>query len=110
MAIINAIDVMLNSPDNKDKVNNQILKGLKEAFRHVFFTILTNGMNENAAREILNQCINDGVCYDMERKCYDAGINVINSSQTDMEILRGAIAMVGVVLTCNQYISTTLNH
>ena len=52
----------------------------------------------------------DYTCYDLAHKAFDTEGRIINSCRTDIEILKGAIAMVGVVLTCNQYISSTLNH
>ena len=110
MAIISAVKQYLDEHKDVDPVERMILEGIFNAFRNVYRTILTNGYDDAKANIILDTCIDQNICYDMNNDDYDNAMKVINSCRTDIEILRGAIAMVGIVLTCNQYISTTLNH
>ena len=109
MAIIKAVDEY-RYKNNPTDLESSILDGIKNAFINVYRTILNNGYAADRSEEILNDCLKRGICYDMNIDSYDTEFKVINSCRTDIEILRGAIAMVGLVLTCNQYISTTLNH
>ena len=114
MSILMAIDRYKKDMQNEDSdanIKTSILNALNTAFREVYYTVLRNGMDENEARTVLGNSIINSVCYDMSRQEYDISKNhVINSCRTDIEILRGAIAMVAIVFTCNQYISTTLNN
>ena len=111
IAIIKAIEeyrdyTKINVDNHLETV---ILDGLTNAFKNVIFTIYKNGMSEEEAKAIVEENIRCGNCWDMNRHKYDEGEHVINSARTDIEILRGAIAMVAIVLTCNQYLSTTMN-
>jgi len=109
LAIIKAIDACDAIVDTY--LDQRILLCLSKAFYDVYKTILCNGMPEDEAMAIIHDCVkNNYMPYDMANGNIDKDGAVINSCQTDIEILRGAIAMVGVVLTCNQYISTTLNR
>jgi chaperonin GroEL (HSP60 family) len=111
MAIIDAIDKHLNEYESESAVRIEILKSLRNAFVDVYRTILANGMSKSDAEDVLNMSLSNKMCYDMATKTFDvSGERVINSCRTDIEILRGAIAMVAIVFTCNQYISTTLNR
>lgn len=109
MAIINAVLEYIKTK-HPEGIEYMITDGIFNAFRSVYRTILTNGYSNEEAEVILDKCIKEGICFDMNIHDYDHNMKVINSCRTDIEILRGAIAMVGLVLTCNQYISTTLNH
>lgn len=112
LAIVSAIDDIFSSSEKLDEVDTSILKGLRSAFLNVYRTILCNCMNDEAANDIIKSSVEekDYTCYDLAHKAFDTEGRIINSCRTDIEILKGAIAMVGVVLTCNQYISSTLNH
>ena len=109
LAIISIIDRMLSN--ELEELDRNILTSLRRAFLGVYKTILMNGMDEDAADKVIAKSISEGyICYDLARDNYDNEDRIINSCRTDIEILKGAIAMVAVVLTCNQYVSTTLNN
>ena len=109
LAIIKAIDE-LYKPGEIDEVDATIYEGLRRAFIGVYRRILKNGLDDDKVEDIINQSIEKGCCYNMVSEEFDTKGDIINSCRTDIEILKGAIAMVGVVLSCNQYISITLNH
>ena len=112
LAIIKAIDKLHANPmpGTEDEVDATIYEGLRAAFVSVYRVLLTNGMAEDEADQIIQKSIESGMCYDMVNHTMDTDGKIINSCRTDIEILKGAIAMVAVVLTCNQYISITLNN
>ena len=116
LAILKAIDkyrsdIADNIGNHQTIIKTIVLNALHEAFKEVYLTVLKNGMSEEKASKIVDESLKNYVCYDMSNEAYDETHNhVINSCRTDIEILRGAIAMVAIVFTCNQYISTTLNH
>lgn len=110
LAIIQAIDKLHNKQEVEDEVDATIYNGLRAAFISVYRVLLTNGMPEEEANAIIEKSVETGMCYDMVNHTMDTDGKIINSCRTDIEILKGAIAMVAVVLTCNQYISITLNN
>lgn len=73
-------------------------------FANVYAQVLRNKFtNEDFIHDIIVESIKRGACYNLITDKYDE--KVINSSRTDIEILRGAISMISVMLTCNQYVS-----
>ena len=108
MAIINAVRSLKDKAETP--LQKAILESIEQAFTHVYHRVLANAKSDEEAWEIVNKSIECGKCYDLVRECIDTDGNVINSSRTDIEILRGAITMVAIVFTCNQYISQTLNR
>lgn len=113
LAIIKAVNELLQSEAVKEMTNldKQILNKIRDAFINVYKIVLTNGIDEDEANDIIKISIDENyIPYNLAKHQFDESAEVINSCRTDIEILRGAIAMVAVVLTCNQYISSTLNH
>lgn len=111
LAIVKAIDMYfdLNYADITD-ADKFILDALKSSFVEVYRTVLSKGLSDDKVEAIIEESLMSYHCYDMFTNKMDSDYKVINSCRTDIEILKGAIAMVGVVLTCNQYISSTLNN
>lgn len=110
LAIIKAIKDYRHDYE-MDKVTYSILKGLEEAFINVYRTVLSNGIPDSEEVDtIIKESLDNNVCYDMVSHKFDTEGKVINSCRTDIEILKGSIAMTGLLLICNQYISSTLNH
>ena len=113
LAIIKAISIYnkkYREEKEMDTVTYTILDGLRKAFLNVYRTVLTNGLTNEEAEEIIEKSSKDFICYDLVKHDYDTEGKVVNSCRTDIEILKGAIAMTGVMLICNQYIASTLNH
>ena len=51
----------------------------------------------------------------MENRCYDLvtevySNDIINSCRTDIEILRSAIAIIGVIISSNQYLAADIKN
>lgn len=87
-----------------------ILHAISKAFINVYKRVLRNGIGtEEKVNEIAEALYDSskGV-YNLATNQYDQEDAVINSSKTDIEILKGAIEMVSIVLTCNQYISQAI--
>ena len=96
------------------ELETKILDTLKETFKAVFYQVLSNKFrtenpdgtytyDEEKINTIIENCINNKSCFNLITDEYDN--NVINSCMTDIEILRGAISVISIFLTCNQYIS-----
>ena len=125
MVIIEAASILANKyaklADNEtdgkkkkfyeNKLN--IAKAIIVAFNNVYLNILRNCFKDDQRiEEISEESINKGfIPFDLVDEDFDTDCKkIINSCRTDIEILKGAISMVGIVLTCNQYVSSTLNH
>lgn len=87
---------------------------LKGAFINTYETVLYNRFiaSDEEDRALVSQIIKD--TYD-NRKCYDLTTDefnelIINSSETDVEILRSTVSIVGLILSSNQYLSLVPNN
>ena len=111
LAIIRAIDICRDKYQAMDKVDWTIFESLRLSFLMVYRTVLSNCYTEEEADAIIKKSIeNNYTCFDLVKHEFDTESKVINSCRTDIEILKGAIAMTGVMIICNQYIASTLNH
>lgn len=105
LIIVKVIDEILNGPDMLSNEYAQALTIIRETFVNVYKQVLRNkfGDQESLVESFAKQSIERGTCYNLITNQFDK--SVINSSRTDIEILRGAISMISVMFTCNQYIS-----
>ena len=90
-----------------DDTDSSIIAAIKEAFKKVFFTVLHNAYENDSTKnydEIFNGAIESKKCYDILTETYSG--DVINPAHTDVEILSGALSIVSLILSSNQYIST----
>lgn len=119
LAIFNAIDKMCSriynadtetTPDD-DVLKLEILSLIQESFLDVIVTIYKNKDENQYARErvkyILSEAQRIQKCYDLTKDEFTE--DIINSSQTDIEILRGAISIIGTIMSANQYVATYIN-
>ena len=97
-----------NGEENTDSAEFQTIKLLQEAFTSVISTIYSNKDEKftyDEVRTILGRVMLEGnCCFDLNTEQYSD--KIINSVRTDIEILRGAISIVGTIMSANQYIST----
>lgn len=113
LAIIEAIDTWRR--DNycePGSLTDYILIGLRDAFLKVYRTVLSNCYtDEKKVDDIIDKSIKASyTCFNMATHEFDVNNNIINSCRTDIEILKGSIAMVAVVLSCNQYLSDRIRY
>lgn len=101
------INKILKSEDC-EVVRKEMFNIIKNAFLNVFKTIITNkySNNECSFDEIVNNCINtdsEPVCYDLVTDTYSH--DIINSCETDIEILKATASIISLLNSSNQYIS-----
>lgn len=102
-----AIDNILSQYDMDDTHRNMYCI-IKNAFKHVLFTIFDNkciidDINNNVNEKIYKECVANRVCYDIVKEEYSA--NIINSCETDIEILKATASIISLLISSNQYIS-----
>lgn len=89
-----------------DKFTYEFLNALREAFLKTITSIYQNKTPEftrDKVEDIIIECIDKSSSFDLITEKYTD--DIINSCRTDIEILKGSIAMVTMMLSANQYIS-----
>ena len=81
---------------------------IKKAFLNVFKTILRNKYDEepnDLFTIIIDKCMNsdEPICYDLVSETYSK--DIINSCETDIEILKATASIISLLNSSNQYIS-----
>lgn len=97
----------IDKNDEKATQNNKLiimlLSALRTGFISVYQSVLANAnITEDRANDIINESINCGITYNIESEEFDG--YVINSCETDIEILRAVIDLVGLISTSNQLV------
>jgi len=86
-----------------------ILDTVFSAFKKSFLTVLENAhINKEKAEEIIDTCLMEDKIYNVKLRRYenDNETNVINSAQTDIEIIKASFSIIGLLATSNQFITT----
>lgn len=98
----------LKNQDALDILEGNIINTIYYSFIEVILNIYTNKYpyNRQSITEIISKALTYEQSYDLNTDSYSN--NIINSIQTDIEILRGAISIVGTILSANQYIASEI--
>ena len=94
-----------NLDQDKDFVED-VIKSIKKAFLESFLAVLNNRFQENKSHDIVEKCVDEHMIYNLkkERLEYMNETHIINSAETDIEILKSAISIIGLLATSNQFI------
>ena len=99
---------------SQDETQDKYFKLIRKAFADVFIKVLHNkykdedgSMDESEIEHIaymktVDKCIDQKICFDLVNEYYSH--DIINSCQTDIEILRAGASIVALLLSSNQYI------
>lgn len=101
---IAAHEVMLT--EELDSVDQEIIKAITRAFQSVFAQVIRNrdvDATDAEIQEIINSSVDNGMCFDLINNVNNP--NIINPCYTDVEILKAAVSIVGILLTSNQYVA-----
>ena len=129
LATMNVIKTLLNDVD-RDDTEREILQMIYDVFFEMGMTVLRNKFDDVVVREvhfpypinnetsvltnkeILEVAINNEYGYDLlnERFMTDDDCVVINSTLTDIEILKGIVSILSTMLTSNQFLSINRNY
>lgn len=90
-----------------------LLNIIRDAFVNVYKRIITNKYNTNTVVDIesidniLYYTFNNGYtkCYDLITESFSD--NIINSCETDIEILKASVSIISLLISSNQYITIT---
>ena len=109
LSIFKAINEV-KAEGNLNVLEGSIVNTLYNSFIDVILSIYTNKApyNRQAINEIINKALVYEQSYDLNTDTFSS--NIINSVQTDIEILKGAISIVGTILSANQYIASEVKQ
>lgn len=99
---------ILNSDEKMDSDIYEMYIMIADAFANVFKKVLRNRYVDNAEADIdqiINTCITSDtpVCYDLISEKYSE--DIINSCETDIEILKATASIISLLISSNQYVS-----
>jgi len=83
-----------------------------DAFLESYKNVLNNSyFNEEQVEEVVGTCIKESKFYNLKLHKYEnmGETEVINSVDTDIQILRSVISIIGIIATSNQMITLNLN-
>ena len=118
--ITNATHLAQETTDRHDK---QIYEAIAESFKNVMYEIIANKVygherdvnnpesyidatKEEYIKNIISMSIEKGMMFDLINDTFTE--DIINSSLTDIEILRGSLSVANHILSANQFISTSI--
>ena len=105
----------------------EVLKLLRETMRLMSMQVLSNKYNDNEERtvmhpngeqlqlnnyEIIRTAIDNEYGYDLVNEVLmeDGECTVINSTSTDIEVIKGMVSILSTILTSNQFLSINRNY
>lgn len=106
--LMNHFDYLKNIEGIDRNLFNDIYDCLLSAFSVSFKTVLKNCYqnSDDLVNEICDKCINEKKIYNLKKLQYEnmSDTKIINSIQTDIEILETAISIIGLLSTSNQFV------
>jgi len=97
---------------SKDLVNNNIVDELilsiSDSFRRVFEVVLLNAnLTPDDVMSISMNCVTRKAIYNIKHREYESDIitNIINSAETDIQIIKSCFSIISLVCTSNQFIT-----
>lgn len=112
-SIILSNDKYVKELDEFNPLTSTMLRIIKDAYEEVFQIIFNNKYTKikNSSvdiKEVFNTCITEYKSFDITTDEFSNA--VINSSRTDVEILKGAISILSLLISSNQYISVPTGY
>jgi chaperonin GroEL len=86
---------------------------IAQSFEHSYKTVLANAnYDENKINSILRKCVEGSEVYNLKLHRYetDEETLVINSAETDIEIIKASFSIIGLLVTSNQFLALSYNE
>lgn len=99
-----------NDKIQKATIIAELLCAVKRAFEHSFYKVLSNRYVDENYEEtyaIVDECVNERKIFNLKKNKYESmeETSVINSSMTDIKIMKSVFSIIGQLINCNQFIS-----
>jgi chaperonin GroEL len=98
--------------DNIRSFFENFFKIVEEAFLESYRNVLNNSyFNEDEVENVIQECFSKKMFYNLKLHKYESlrETSVINSVDTDIQILRSVISIIGILATSNQFITLNFN-
>lgn len=110
LEIIDACEDAIDPHQNElDEVTTHIYNAILYSFSTVFRTVIYNKIGEDkaTAMKIMNECLGTNSVYNLRTETFDkpGEWTVINSVQTDIEILTAMSSILTTIMTSNQFLT-----
>ena len=110
LEIIDACEDAIDPHQNElDEVTTHIYNAILYSFSTVFRTVIYNkiGKDKATAMKIMNECLGTNSVYNLRTETFDkpGEWTVINSVQTDIEILTAMSSILTTIMTSNQFLT-----
>lgn len=93
---------------NKKEFFNDFIEMIENSFKQSFIKVLKNkNIDNKKCNEIIDECIKNESIYNLKNMKFEKfnESSIINSSLTDIEIMKACFSIIGLVVTSNQFIS-----
>jgi chaperonin GroEL len=93
--------------EEKEKFFTYFLNIFQDAFKQSYRHVLDNSyFNEQEVEDVVDRCIKESVFYNLKTHKYEgmSETGVINSVDTDTQILKACISIIGLLATSNQVV------
>jgi len=106
------LSYLMNIYDDEENFMSAIsfvIEKILYAFKKSFLTVLDNAhISSDKAETIMKTCLDEDKVYNVKLRRYenDNETNVINSAQTDIEIIKASFSIIGLLATSNQFITS----
>jgi chaperonin GroEL len=100
-------------PHIRKELLQDTLDTIREAFLQSFICVLENAYNDGErSRSVTETCVRERKIYNLKAGQYEnmTETKIINSAETDIEILKSAISIIGLLVTSNQFIKMNTLH
>lgn len=100
------------SSDSPRMFFDYFLTLVSDALLEVFRNVLANAeLDSETIDKIISRCLSRGCVYNLKTKKYESFANtlVINSADTDLQILKSCVSIIGILATSNQVLTLNLN-
>lgn len=83
-----------------------VVDSVRTAFKESFICVLRNFYPSYAqCKVIADECVDTGSIYNLKTQDFEKeNLSIVNSAETDIEILKSAISIIGLLATSNQFI------
>lgn len=86
-----------------------MLKAIESSFTKTFEYVLKNqdnNMDQKTINSIINECIKEKLIWNLKEQDYekDTETTIINSVMTDINIMKSAFSIIGLLVSSNQYL------
>jgi len=86
-----------------------LINSVKSSFKDVYAMVLYNSsIDVDQVKTIINKCIKEQSIYNVKTKTYENSmehIKIVNSAETDIQIIKSCFSIVGLLYTSNQFLA-----